>query len=35
MYNAFTTLPRAVGIPLAVLGIAVGYGVLRRDVVAA
>src|SRR3954468_12422029 len=32
---AFTTLPRAVGIPLAVLGIAVGYGVLRRDVVAA
>jgi coenzyme F420-reducing hydrogenase beta subunit len=30
---ALTTLPLAIGIPLAVLGLAVGYGVLRRDVV--
>jgi hypothetical protein len=29
-----TTLQPALGIPLAVLGVAVAYGVLRRDVVA-
>jgi hypothetical protein len=29
------TLPVTLAIPLAVLGLAVGYGVLRRDVVAA
>jgi hypothetical protein len=30
-----STLPPGLAIPLAVLGVAVGYGVLRRDVVAA